>query len=78
MKIPRLVFCEVEQYGWGRNIASKAAKMSETAFEIQSASIARRVGEDVLYLEHQSLEDLRRNADLYWRYTLNQSWSRAI
>ena len=44
-----------------RNIAFKAAKMSETAFETQSA-IARGVGEAVS-LEHESFEDVGRNAD---------------
>ncbi len=42
-----------------RNIAFKAAKMSETAFETQSAFILLGVG------EHKSSEDLRRNAYLY-------------
>jgi len=44
-----------------RNIAFKAAKMSETAFETQAAFVTRGVGEALsLEFEHESLGDLGR------------------
>ena len=39
--------------------------MSETAFETQAAFVTRGLGEEALSLEHESLEDLGLNADLY-------------
>ena len=36
-----------------RNIAFKAAEMSETAFETQAAFVTRGVGEEVLSLEYR-------------------------
>ena len=45
------------------NIALKAAKKKETAYETQAASVTRGVGKEALSLEHESLEDLGRNAD---------------
>ena len=47
-----------------RNITFKAAKISKTAFETQAVFITRGVGEEALSIEHESLEDLGRNADL--------------
>ena len=44
-----------------KNIAFKAAKMSETAFETQAAFVTRGVGEALsLEFEHESLGDLGR------------------
>ena len=39
--------------------------MSETAFETQAAFVTCLVGEEALSVEHESLEELRRNADLF-------------
>ena len=47
-----------------RKFTFKVAKMSETAFVIQAAFDTRGVGEEALSIEHESLEDLGRNADL--------------
>ena len=41
------------------------AKMGETAFETQAAFVTREMGEEAFSFEHESLEDLGRNADLY-------------
>ena len=41
------------------------AKMGETAFETQAAFVTREMGEEAFSFEHESLEDLGRNADFY-------------
>ena len=40
------------------------AKMGETAFETQAAFVTREMGEEAFSFEHESLEDLGRNARL--------------
>ena len=47
-----------------RNVAFKAGKMSETVFETQADFVTPEVEGQAFSSEHESLDDVERNADL--------------
>ena len=49
--------------------------MSETTFEILAAFVMCWVGEEALSVEHESLEELRRNADLFQNLVSRKFWA---
>ena len=48
-----------------RNVAVKAGKMSEAVYEMQANFVTPEVGGQAVSAEHESLDDVERNADLY-------------